>query len=186
MGDAIHMRDIADFEEYVAVRWSACFRTAYLMTGDRGLAEDLVQTALATCYVAWPKLRARGAADAYVRKAMLNAFLSWRRRRSWGRELSTEVLPETATGDGLAHVHERARLRAALAQLPPRQRAAVVMRFYDDLGVQEVATAMGCSTGTVKSQTLEGLRKLRVLLDEDIEDIDDAPGSPALSTRGMA
>ena len=92
MGDAIHVRDIADFEEYVAVRWSACFRTAYLMTGDRGLAEDLVQTALATCYVAWPKLRAREAADAYVRKAMLNAFLSWRRRKSWGRELSTEVL----------------------------------------------------------------------------------------------
>jgi RNA polymerase sigma-70 factor (sigma-E family) len=176
------MRDIAEFEEYAAMRWSACFRSAYLMTGDRGMAEDLVQTALSTCFVAWPRLRAREAADAYVRKAMLNTFLSWRRRSSWGRETSTAVLPEPVTADGSARVDERQRLRDALARLPVKQRAVVVLRFYDDLSVQEVATAMGCSVGTVKSQTSEGIRKLRGLLGDDV----DAPSeSPALSTRGM-
>jgi RNA polymerase sigma-70 factor (sigma-E family) len=176
------MRDTAEFEEYVAMRWSACFRTAYLMTGDRGMAEDLVQTALSTCFVAWPKLRAREAADAYVRKAMLNTFLSWRRRKSWGREQATDVLPETPGVDSSARIDEQHRLRDALAQLPPRQRAVVVMRFYDDLGVHEVAAAMGCSVGTVKSQTSDGLRKLRALLDEDVEaPLEDS----AMSMRGM-
>lgn len=175
------MRDTAEFEDYVAMRWSACFRTAYLMTGDRGMAEDLVQTALSRCFVAWPKLRAREAADAYVRKAMLNTFLSWRRRKSWGQELATDVLPEAAGVDSSARIDEQHLLRDALAQLPPRQRAVVVMRFYDDLGVNEVAAAMGCSVGTVKSQTSDGLRKLRTLLDEDIESpLDDS----AMSTRG--
>jgi RNA polymerase sigma-70 factor (sigma-E family) len=176
------MRDTAEFEEYVAMRWSACFRTAYLMTGDRGMAEDLVQTALSTCFVAWPKLRAREAADAYVRKAMLNTFLSWRRRTSWGREHATEVLPDRPGVDNSARIDEQHRLRDALAQLPPRQRAVVVMRFYDDLGVHDVAAAMGCSVGTVKSQTSDGLRKLRTLLDEDVEaPLDDS----AMSMRGM-
>jgi RNA polymerase sigma-70 factor (sigma-E family) len=175
------MRDIAEFEAYAALRWPACFRSAYLLTGDRGMAEDLVQTALSSCFVAWPGLRAREAADAYVRKAMLNTFLSWRRRCSWGRETLTAVLPEPITADDSARVDEHQRLHDALAKLPARQRAVVVLRFYDDLGVQEVATAMGCSVGTVKSQTSDGIRKLRALLGDDGKASSTSAG---LSARG--
>jgi RNA polymerase sigma-70 factor (sigma-E family) len=162
-------RDVADFSEYAAARWGALFRTAYLLTGDHGLAEDLMQTALAKCYVAWPRLRAAEAADAYVRKVLTNTYFSWRRKKSWGREHPTEVLPDRGGDDNTADVSVRQVVMRALEQLPPKQRAVVVLRFYEDLGVEQVAATMACSTGTVKSQTSDALAKLRDLLGDDVE-----------------
>lgn len=162
-------RDVADFSEYAAARWGPLFRTAYLLTGDHGLAEDLMQTALVKCYVAWPRLRAAESADAYVRKALTNTYISWRRKKSWVREHPSEVLPDRGGNDNTADVSIRQVVMRALAQLPPRQRAVVVLRFYEDLGVEQVAASMECSTGTVKSQTSDALTKLRDLLGDDVE-----------------
>ena len=162
-------RDVAEFSDYAAARWGSLFRTAYLLTGDHGLAEDLLQTVLTKCYVAWPRLRASAAADAYVRKALTNTYISWRRRKSWGRERPTDELPELMAGDDTAHVPVRQEVLRALEALPPRQRAVVVLRFYDDLGVEQTASTLGCSAGTVKSQTSDALRSLRRILGDDIE-----------------
>lgn len=156
-------RDSSEFRDFVAARWSVMLRTAYLLTGDHGYAEDLVQTALAKCYVAWPRLRARAAADAYVRKTLLNTYLSWRKKKSW-QELPSDAPQERASADSTEEVAQRSVVVAALAGLPPRQRAVVVLRFYEDLGVQQTADQMGCSTGSVKRQTSLALSKLRQVL----------------------
>lgn len=153
----------AEFTELVHASWSSLYRTAYLLVGEHALAEDLVQTALAKTYGSWSKVRSVDAAPAYARAVLVNTATSWFRRRSWRNERPTEVLPE------IAYEHDpssRPTLVAALAQLPPRQRAVVVLRYYDDLGVGDVARALGCSEGTVKSQTSDALRKLRALLGE--------------------
>jgi RNA polymerase sigma-70 factor (sigma-E family) len=162
-------RDVAEFSEYAAARWGSLFRTAYLLTGDHGLAEDLLQTVLVKCYVAWPRLRAAESADAYVRKALTNTYISWRRKKSWGREHPTEELPDLAVEDAGVDLSVRQVVMRALEQLPPRQRAVVVLRFYEDLGVERVASTLGCSTGTVKSQTSDALAKLRNILGDDVE-----------------
>lgn len=162
-------RDVAEFSEYASARWGSLFRTAYLLTGDHGLAEDLMQTVLVKCYVAWPRLKASASADAYVRKALTNTYISWRRKKSWGREHPTDELPDRGVADAAADLSIRHVVMRALAQLPPRQRAVVVLRFYEDLGVQQVATTLGCSTGTVKSQTSDALAKLRDILGDDVE-----------------
>jgi RNA polymerase sigma-70 factor (sigma-E family) len=162
-------RDLAEFSDFAAARWGSLFRTAYLLTGDHGLAEDLLQTTLVKCYVAWPRLREHAAADAYVRKALTNTFLSWRRKKSWGREEPTDDPPEPGVGDTTTDIAVRHLMIDALSRLPARQRAVIVLRFYDDLGVDQVAAAMGCSTGTVKSQTSDGLAKLRDILGADLD-----------------
>jgi RNA polymerase sigma-70 factor (sigma-E family) len=160
-------RDVAEFSEFATLRWSSLVRTAYLLTGDRGHAEDLVQTALTKCFVAWPRLRSRDAADAYVRKVVLNTFISWRRKRSW-HELPSEDPPEEVAADTTEDLAQRSVLLAALADLPPRQRAVVVLRFYEDLGIQQVAKELGCSTGSVKRQTSEALKKLRRIIGDEL------------------
>ncbi len=148
------------FRDFVVARSPSYLRTAYLLTGDWGHAEDLVQTALAKVYRHWGRLSEHGALDASVRKAMVNIRTSWW-RRAWKAEHATAVLPEVADRDRAGDYDERDRLRRALATLPERQRAVVVLRHYDDLPEQEVARLLGCSTGTVKSQCSRGLAKLR-------------------------
>jgi len=128
-------RSTPEFSEYVTVRWPPMLRTARLLTGDDGLAEDLVQTALEKCYVAWPRLRAPDAMDAYVRRTIVNTYISWQRRRSW-HEVPRDRIPDIDHDDATAVVPERSVLMEALAQLPARQRAVVVLRFYEDLSVQ--------------------------------------------------
>jgi RNA polymerase sigma-70 factor, ECF subfamily len=162
-------RDAAEFSEYVTLRWPPMLRTARLLTGDDGLAEDLVQTALEKCYVAWPRLRARGALDAYVRRTIVNTYISWQRRRSW-HEVPRERIPEPEAADATATVPQRSVLQTALAELPARQRAVVVLRFYEDLSVRQVAAELNCSTGTVKSQTSDALGRLRDLLGTDLDE----------------
>ncbi len=155
-----------EFSEFVHVAWPGLVRTAYLLLGDRGLAEDLAQTALAKTYAAWPKVRDVQAAPGYARTTLVNTAASWFRRRSWRNELPTESLPDQGVHD--LDPTLRPSVVAALAQLPPRQRAVIVLRFYEDLSVAESARALGCSEGTVKSQTSHALAKLRVLLGDSV------------------
>lgn len=166
-------RDDEAFTEFVATRSRALQRSAYLLVGERGLAQDLVQEALAKTYVAWPRLRAAHKAEAYTRKVITTTAISWYRRKAWSSERPTDTLPERA-GDGHAdRVAERELLWSALQLLPPRQRAAIVCRYYDDLTEVQTAAAMGCAPGTVKSQVSAGLTKLRAALAEDGLDSDD-------------
>ncbi len=155
----------AEFTEFVHASWPALYRTAYLMLGDRGLAEDLVQTALAKTYASWSKVRDLGAARAYARTTLVNTAASWFRKKGWRNEQPTERLREQAYDEDPT---VRPALMEALAQLPPRQRAVVVLRFYDDLSVAETAQALGCAEGTVKSQTSDALAVLRTLLGETV------------------
>ncbi|MFF4882837.1 SigE family RNA polymerase sigma factor [Streptomyces nigra] len=151
----------AQFQEFVRARWSHLVRTAYLLTGDAHHAEDLTQTALAKAYRAWRRVSRADSPEAYVRR-MLVSCNSDRFRKRRVRESLTDALPDRAGRDeGYAGVDERGALLGALAQLPPRQRAVVVMRYWEDLSEAEVAELLGCSVGTVKSQASKGLAKLR-------------------------
>jgi RNA polymerase sigma-70 factor (sigma-E family) len=154
----------AEFAELFAGRARALRRTAFLLCGDWHRAEDLTQTAFAKLYAAWPRLRDPAAAEAYLRLTLTRTFLD-DNRRGWRRERATETLPEQPTGGDATD--DRIVLMAALAQVSPRQRACVVLRYFDDLSVEDVADALRCSTGTVKSNTARGLDTLRRLLADD-------------------
>ena len=149
------------FRAYVAGRSPALLRTAYLLTGNRLDAEDLLQTALAKTYLAWDRIREREALDGYVRRIMVNSQTSrWRRRKV--DEYATDVLPERGAHRDAADdlvLHDA--LWTALAALPRRQRAMVVLRYYEDLSEAETAAVLGVSVGTVKSTTSRALGKLR-------------------------
>ena len=135
------------------------------MLGDHQLGEDLVQTALAKTYASWRKVENAAAAPAYARVVLANTATDWFRRRSWRNEQPTEQLPDT----GAEHdPSTRTVVIGALASLPPRQRAVVVLRYYDDLSVRDVAQALGISEGTVKSQTADALARMRVVLGDDV------------------
>ncbi|MFD9685363.1 SigE family RNA polymerase sigma factor [Kitasatospora sp. NPDC059146] len=154
------------FDEFVAARWSALFHLARLLTGgDRHRAEDLLQEGLLKLWSAWPKVAAQ-APEAYLRQVLVRAAARSARRRWWG-ERPTEELPETAGSQDLAAVvEERTRLEAALALLSARQRAAVVLRYYQDLPEGQVAEVMGCPVGTARSLASRGVAKLREALTE--------------------
>ncbi|MFN8194620.1 MAG: SigE family RNA polymerase sigma factor [Nocardioidaceae bacterium] len=154
-----------DFTEFVHASWPGLYRTAYLLVGERGLAEDLVQTSLAKTYASWAKVRDLAAAPAYARTTLVNTASSWFRKTAWGSERPTDELPETSVEETGT---DRPLVMAALSQLPPRQRAVVVLRFFDDLSVGETARALGCSEGTVKSQTHDALERLRRLLGDAV------------------
>jgi RNA polymerase sigma-70 factor (sigma-E family) len=155
----------AEFTELVHGSWASLYRTAYLLLGDRAEAEDLVQTALAKTYAAWPRVRDLDAAPGYARTVLHNTAASWFRKKSWRNERPSAVLPEPSY---LPDHSERPTVIGALDQLPPRQRAVIVLRFYEDLTVAQAATALGCSEGTVKSQTHDALARLRDLLGESV------------------
>jgi RNA polymerase sigma-70 factor (sigma-E family) len=154
------------FRELVHGRSSSYLRTAYLLTGDWHAAEDLLQSALAKVYLAWARLRDRGDLDAYVRAVIVNTQAkAWRRK--WRGERPTADVPEQMDRDAISQADDRDRLRRALLTLPQRQRAVVVLRHYDDLSEADVAAQLGCSVGTVKSQSARGLARLREVLDGD-------------------
>ncbi|MEU4623625.1 SigE family RNA polymerase sigma factor [Actinoplanes sp. NPDC023801] len=152
-----------EFHEFVARRRGRLLYTARLLTaGDPHLAEDLVQTALTKLYVSWAAFSRADNPDAYLRRALVNA-LTDERKRVWRRFERTvaEIPDRPGTADPRGDDPELAR---ALRELPPRMRAAVVFRFLDELDVAQTAAALGCSAGTVKSQTARGLEKLRAAL----------------------
>jgi RNA polymerase sigma-70 factor (sigma-E family) len=153
-----------EFRSFVAARRSALVRTATLLCGDEHFAEDLTQIALTKLYVAWQRAR-RLNVDAYVRRILVNALIDEKRRPFAKRESARADVPERSRpDDDQPSVDPEDALLIALARLAPRMRTAVVLRHVHDLSVEETADAMGCSTGTVKSQTARGLDKLRDLL----------------------
>jgi RNA polymerase sigma-70 factor (sigma-E family) len=166
----------AGFDAYVREHGQALCRAAFLLTGDRHLAEDLVQTALAKVAGRWERVVAKGDPTPYVRTVIVRTAIAWRRRR-WHGEVPMSSMPEATSVDGNdATLDGRDRLRHALLLVPSRQRAALVLRFYEDLSEVETARVMGCSVGTVKSQTAKGLVCLRALLaDETVPTDQEGP-----------
>jgi RNA polymerase sigma-70 factor (sigma-E family) len=148
-----------DFDDFVAARSSGLLRTAYLLTHDHALAEDLLQTALTKAWFAWPRIEGRP--EPYVRRILVNTYATWWRRR-WNGELSTGQLPEHGGADPAAASDTGHDLWDAMARLPRRQRAVVVLRYFEDLTEAETARLLGCSVGTVKSQLSKALAKLRI------------------------
>lgn len=158
------------FAEFAHASRTRLRRTAYLMCGDWDRARDHVQEALIRVYVRWPKLQRQGGELAYARRAVASVVIDESRRRS-SRELPTDVAPvRPSTEDVAAAVTDRAALMAALAGLPPRQRACVVLRYFEELDVRETAAALGCSEGTVKSQTARALATLRSVFESASRD----------------
>ncbi len=150
-----------DFADFVRSRSGAMLRAAWLLTGgDWALAEDLVQTALGEVWRRWGRVAGMAAPDAYAHKVMLNTCLRWRGRR-WTGEIASAFLPESAAGDGFHQVEMREALVRALRELSMRQRAVIMLRYFEDRSEAETADIMGCSVGTVKSQAAKAMAKLR-------------------------
>ena len=159
-----------DFEAFVRARSHALARTAYLLTGDRHLAEDLLQDTLIRAAERWRSVVRGGEPEPYVRRILYTrAIDGWRRRRRHGtsQSIGGDAAPELrAPGDDAETIERRIVLRDALARLTPRQRAVLVLRFYEDRTETQTAEVLGCSVNTVKSQTRHALERLRVLAPE--------------------
>ncbi|WP_231648393.1 SigE family RNA polymerase sigma factor [Saccharothrix sp. NRRL B-16348] len=155
-GDGLGRDD--EFSRFFASRFDQARRTAYALCGDWVEAEEIAQGAFVRMYAHWPKVR-RESAEAYLRTVVTRLFLDTR-RRGRGREQSVAAPPESAV-DADTSSDERQPLLAALRHVPPRQRAVLVLRYVHDLSIEQVAEALGCSAGTVKSQAARGLQTLR-------------------------
>lgn len=166
----MEQRDEQEFAEYFAARRDAVRRTAYMLCGDWHRADDLAQTAFVALHRRWKKIRDRAATDAYVRKTLVRASID-ESRRPWRREWQTETLPEPVNDapgiDDL--VATRQDLREALVEVPPKQRAVLVLRFFEGMDVAATAQLLGCSEGNVKSQTARGLANLKQVLEREVE-----------------
>jgi RNA polymerase sigma-70 factor (sigma-E family) len=162
-GSAVNSPHEDSFREFVEGSWNRLLRTAYLLTGDHGAAEDLVQTALMRTYRHWSRIEAYEAPEAYVRRVMVNANISaWRRRRAVVQVMAEPPEPSAGgSGDHQDTYALRDELWRAVCAMSPRMRTAFVLRYFEDLTEAEVASVMGCAVGTVKSQISRGLAKLR-------------------------
>ncbi len=163
-GTGVRDKD-AEFSEYMAARQPSLLRTAYLLTGDPHTAEDLVQTALAKLYLSWEKVQRQDSLDGYVRRILVNEHNSlW--RRGWKkRETTIAELPEQTAEPQQGGAD--ADLWALVQTLPRKQRAAVVLRYYEQLTEAETAAVLGVSVGTVKSQTSRALATLRTRVPQE-------------------
>ena len=171
---SVSIDECLGFEDFVRGRSTALLRTAYLLTGDRRDAEDLLQTALERTSRHWSSIYR--SPDAYVRRVMANAVTSrWRRKGAAELPLFDDQVP--SPGDAIAAIAVRDALVRGLLALPARQRAVLVLRYFDELSEAETAAAMQCSVGTVKSQASRGLARLRELVDD--QDSDHAPARSA-------
>lgn len=153
-----------EFHDFAAACWPRLFRLALLLAEDRGLAEDLAQSALTAVYASWGRVRKAEDPDAYARRVLVNAHLRRFRRK---RPVEIPLAPDLETTafaapDPTGAVETRLALNAALASLPPRQRAVVVLRYWADLTEEQTAGTLGCAVGTVKSQASKAIAKLRV------------------------
>ncbi|MFC4049763.1 SigE family RNA polymerase sigma factor [Actinomadura syzygii] len=154
------MREQPDYVAYVRERSPRLLRTAYLLCRDWALAEDLLQTALVKAWRAWRRIE--DDPDPYVYRILVNTHASWTRRRWRGERPTERPADGPDPADGIGAAEDKAVLWDALGRLPHRQRATVVLRYFEDLSESQVAAALGCSVGTVKSQTSKALAKLRV------------------------
>jgi RNA polymerase sigma-70 factor (sigma-E family) len=150
----------AEFTEFMNGRWPQLLRLGFVLTGDRGLAEDLAQTALARAYASCPRIRRAGDPDAYVRRVMMNANHARFRKRRVAEQL-TATVPEPTPQEAAGGSEDRVTLLAALMSLPAGQRSVVVPRFSLDMTEAQVAEALGCSVGTIKTQGSRALARLR-------------------------
>jgi RNA polymerase sigma-70 factor (sigma-E family) len=153
-----------DFTDFVSAEQAALLRLAALLSGDRGHAEDLVQTALMKCYRHWGRITRSGTPSAYVRRVIVTTHSSWRRRLS-NSEQVMESLPEQADPHAPPAPGDE-ELERALRALPPRMRTAVVLRYYEDLTEAQAGELMGCSASTVNTQTARGLARLRMTVED--------------------
>ena len=158
----------AGFTEYVTTRAAWLRKVAYLLCGDWHRADDLVQSSITRLYANWPRASRADNLDGYARRTLVNTFLA-EQRTSWWRRVDLRQNDQDPPAPG-ADVEMALDLRAALERLPPRQRATVVLRYFGDLPVAETARALGCSQGTVKSQTAKAVGALRELLREPIRE----------------
>ncbi|CAM5421719.1 RNA polymerase sigma factor [Streptomyces avidinii] len=151
----------AHFHSFVAARWTHLVRTAYLLTGDPHDAEDVTQAALAKAYRSWRRVARMDSPEAYVRRMLVTCNSDRFRKRRVAERLTDSVPDRSVSDNAVAWADERSVLMEALAELPDRQRAVVVMRYWEDLSEAETADVLGCSQGTVKSQASKALVKLR-------------------------
>lgn len=162
--------DEDDFRAFVTARSASLLWFAHLLTGDRHLAEDTVQTALAKTALAWSRVRRKDNPEGYVRRAIVTTHLNAQRRRPW-REQPRQFMPDDEQPPGLLRAEderdERDAMWQALAELPPRQRAVLVLRYYEELSEAEIAEVLGCARGTVKSQAAKGLLHLRRIVEKE-------------------
>jgi RNA polymerase sigma-70 factor (sigma-E family) len=172
--------DEADFRAFVSTRWSALVSTAYLITTDRGVAEDCVQEAMARVHRHWRRVRQDGKPAAYAHQAVVNAALSWRRRR---RIREVPLTPFDQSSRAAAEQVDQSidgvdpALLTALRSLPPQMRAAVALRYLEDRSEAETARLLGCTVGTVKSSTSRGVARLRTALAASEGRVDGRSGS---------
>lgn len=161
-GEAVRAAQEDAFREFVEGSWHRLLRTAYLLTGDHGAAEDLVQTALMRTYRHWGRIEHYEAPEAYVRRVMVNTNITaWRRRRLAVHVMAEPPEPQSGHGDHQDAYALRDELWRAVCAMSPRMRTAFVLRYFEDLTEAEVASVMGCAVGTVKSQIARGLTRLR-------------------------
>lgn len=146
-----------EFEEFVRARAGGLYGTALLLTGDRQVAEDLLQTALTQAWRSWDEITTSH--EGYVRRILVNTYMSWRRRK-WHGERPTDEVPEEHAGDNDAAMSVD--LLGAVRRLARRQRAVIVLRYYEDLPDAEIASLLGCSVSTVRSQAHRALARLRI------------------------
>jgi RNA polymerase sigma-70 factor (sigma-E family) len=161
-----------EFDAFMTASWSSLFRAAMLMTGDFHAAEDLLQTSMAKVYRAWPRVARVDHPRAYARTVMTNEAISWSRRRS-STERPVDHWPDQAIPGHEERVAETEQVRRLLQLLSPRQRAVVVLRYYEDMSEVEIATSLGISAGSVKSHAHHALRMLGRLVtaEDDAEDV---------------
>jgi RNA polymerase sigma-70 factor (sigma-E family) len=167
---------LADFTEFAQGRQKHLMRTAYLLCGDRQTAQDLTQTALLNLCRAWARARRADSVDSYAHRVLINAFLSHQRKAARERKAHLDQAMEASVAEQAESPNPDLRLAllAALDQLPPKARAVVVLRFWEDLSVEATAAALGCSQGNVKSQSSRALARLRDLLGDGVFDYERA------------
>jgi RNA polymerase sigma-70 factor (sigma-E family) len=154
---------LVTFDEFAATRLDAVLRFAVVLTNDRGLAEDVVQEVLIRAHQRWAQIGTMEHPEAYVRRMVVNEFLSWRRK--WARYVpQADVDPATTQADHADAQAERATLLAEVAKLPRRQRAVLVLRYYEGLSDAQIADVLGCAETTVRGYAFRGLAALRVEL----------------------
>ena len=157
------------FEEYAVAAWPSLYRYAYLLAGNHADAEDVAQQTLMKAHASWTRVRASDSPTAYVRRMLTNTYLSQRRPQGRRLELLTDAPPEPAHAP-VGGPEERMLLWPHVTSLPPRQRAVIVLRYYEDLSEQEIAEALGCSRGNVKSTAHRALKALRAAIGSDDTD----------------
>ncbi|HEX6870095.1 MAG TPA: SigE family RNA polymerase sigma factor [Micromonosporaceae bacterium] len=171
-----------EFGQFVAARSGALLRTAFLLVGDWSHAEDVLQVALTKTYLAWRRMGQIDSVDAYARRVLVTTATSWWRRR-WHGERPVDVLPERAGADRFDQYLDRAELWQHVRALPVRQRAVLVLRFYEDLTEAETAQVLGVAVGTVKSQCARALAALRARISDAGAVAPGEPGAAGVSDR---